>query len=47
MRDDTGALSEEQLDYLARLFNEEVTFSRHMGARVEEVEPGSDRAACR
>ena len=40
MSDDTIALSEEQLDHLARYFNEEVTFSRHIGARVEEVEPG-------
>ena len=40
MSDDGGTLSEEQLDQLARYFNEEVTFSRHIGARVEEVEPG-------
>ncbi len=40
MSDDTIALSEEQLDHLARYFNEEVTFSRHIGAKVEEVEPG-------
>ena len=40
MRDDTGTLSEEQLDHLARHFNEEVTFSRHIGAKVEEVRPG-------
>jgi uncharacterized protein (TIGR00369 family) len=38
--DDTVALSEEQLNYLAQYFNEEVTFSRHIGAKVEEVEPG-------
>jgi uncharacterized protein (TIGR00369 family) len=38
--DDAIALSEEQLDHLARYFNEEVTFSKHIGARVEEVEPG-------
>jgi uncharacterized protein (TIGR00369 family) len=38
--DDGGTLSKEQLDYLARYFNEEVTFSRHIGAKVEEVEPG-------
>jgi uncharacterized protein (TIGR00369 family) len=38
--DDTIALSEEQLNHLARYFNEEVTFSRHIGARVEVVEPG-------
>lgn len=40
MSDDTIALSEEQLDHLARYFNEEVTFSRHIGAKVEDVEPG-------
>ena len=40
MSDDAIALSEEQLDHLARYFNEEVTFSRHIGAKVEEVEPG-------
>ena len=40
MREDDGMLSEEQLDHLARYFNEEVTFSRHIGAKVEEVGPG-------
>ena len=40
MREDGEALGEEQLDHLARYFNEEVTFSKHIGARVEEVEPG-------
>jgi len=41
VRDDGGvALSKEQLENLARYFNEEVTFSRHIGAKVEEVEPG-------
>ena len=40
MREDGGTLSEEQLDHLARYFNEEVTFSRHIGAKVEEVGPG-------
>ena len=40
MRDDAIALSEEQLDHLARYFNEEVTFSKHIGAKVENVEPG-------
>src|ERR671920_1217377 len=40
MSDDVGTLSEEQLEHLARFFNEEVTFSRHIGAKVEEVEPG-------
>jgi uncharacterized protein (TIGR00369 family) len=40
VRDDGGALSEEQLEHLTRYFNEEVTFSRHIGAKVEKVEPG-------
>lgn len=40
MRDDGATLSEEQLDHLARYFNEEVTFSKHIGAKVEDVEPG-------
>jgi uncharacterized protein (TIGR00369 family) len=37
---DVDTLSKEQLDHLARYFNEEVTFSKHIGAKVEEVEPG-------
>ncbi|MCA1729678.1 MAG: PaaI family thioesterase [Actinobacteria bacterium] len=40
MEDDVGTLSEEQLDHLAQYFNEEVTFSKHIGAKVEEVGPG-------
>jgi uncharacterized protein (TIGR00369 family) len=40
MREDGGTMSEEQLNHLARYFNEEVTFSRHIGAKVERVEPG-------
>ncbi len=40
MREDGGTLSEEQLNQLARYFNEEVTFSRHIGAKVESVEMG-------
>jgi uncharacterized protein (TIGR00369 family) len=40
VRDDVEALSKEQLDHLARYFNEQVTFSRHIGAKVEDVEPG-------
>ena len=40
MRDDGVALSKEQLEHLTRYFNEEVTFSRHIGAKVQEVEPG-------
>jgi uncharacterized protein (TIGR00369 family) len=38
--DDVETLSKEQLNHLARYFNEEVTFSKHIGAKVEEVEPG-------
>jgi uncharacterized protein (TIGR00369 family) len=41
MSDDAIALSEEQLDHLVQYFNEEVTFSRHLGAKVEQVEAGS------
>ena len=33
-------LDEDQLKELARYFDEEVTFSKHIGAKVEEVEPG-------
>jgi uncharacterized protein (TIGR00369 family) len=40
VKDDGVALSKEQLEHLSRYFNEEVTFSRHIGAKVEEVEPG-------
>jgi uncharacterized protein (TIGR00369 family) len=40
VRDDGGTLSEEQLEHLTQYFNEEVTFSRHIGAKVEEVGPG-------
>ena len=40
MEDGKEALSEEQLEKLARYFDEEVTFSRHIGAKVQEVEPG-------
>jgi uncharacterized protein (TIGR00369 family) len=40
VRDDVRALSEEQLDHLTQYFNEEVTFSRHIGAKVEDVERG-------
>ena len=40
MSDDVETLSEDQLDHLARYFNEEVTFSKHIGAKVEEVQPG-------
>jgi uncharacterized protein (TIGR00369 family) len=40
MSDDVETLSEEQLDNLASYFNEEVTFSKHIGAKVKDVEPG-------
>ena len=40
MSDGRGALNGEQLERLARYFDEEVTFSKHIGAKVEEVEPG-------
>jgi uncharacterized protein (TIGR00369 family) len=35
-----GELNAEQLERLASYFDEEVTFSKHIKARVEEVEPG-------
>ena len=34
MSDDTIALNEEQLDHLARYFNEEVTFSKGHRTKV-------------
>jgi len=37
-------MDKEQLSRLARYFDEKVTFSRHIGSRVEEVEPG--KAVC-
>ena len=40
MINDRGTLSDGQLEHLARYFNEEVTFSKHIGAKVERVEPG-------
>ena len=40
MRGEAETLSQEQLDQLARYFNEEVTFSRHIGAKVAEVQRG-------
>ena len=40
MRDSVRALSEEQLDHLTQYFNEEVAFSRHIGAKDEDVERG-------
>jgi uncharacterized protein (TIGR00369 family) len=38
--DNGGTLSEAQLEHLTQYFNEEVTFSRHIGAKVEQVESG-------
>jgi uncharacterized protein (TIGR00369 family) len=40
VREDGSVLSKEQLGHLTQYFNEEVTFSRHIGAKVKEVEPG-------
>jgi uncharacterized protein (TIGR00369 family) len=40
MKRGNGGLSAEQLSALSRHFEEDITFSRHMGARVEDVEPG-------
>ena len=34
------SLNEEELAELARYFDEDVTFSKHIGAKVESVEPG-------
>jgi uncharacterized protein (TIGR00369 family) len=39
--DRIGTLDREQLDRLAQYFDEAVTFSRHIKARVEKVEPGN------
>jgi len=44
MGEDTGTLSNEQLTRLAQYFDEKVTFSRHLGSKVEVVEPG--KAVC-
>ncbi len=35
-----GELNAEQLERLASYFDDEVTFSKHIKAKVEEVEPG-------
>lgn len=40
MDNDGKPLDEDQLKELARYFDEEVTFSKYIGAKVEEVEPG-------
>ena len=39
-KDGVGELNREQLDHLTNYFNESITFSRHIKAKVEEVEPG-------
>ena len=36
----TGELNQEQLQRLASYFDEEVTFSKHIKIRVEDVQPG-------
>ena len=38
--EEATAMDREQLARLARYFDEEVTFSKHIGAKVEDVEPG-------
>src|SRR5215210_143201 len=38
-------MDRDQLTRLAQYFDERVTFSRHIGSKVEEVEPG--KAVCR
>ena len=40
MENGGNPLNDEQLKELARYFDEEVTFSKHIGAKVEEVEAG-------
>lgn len=42
--EDKRLLDERQLTRLAQYFDEKVTFSRHIGSKVEEVEPG--KAVC-
>src|SRR5215217_4570826 len=44
MEETVGSLDKEQLTRLAEYFDEKVTFSRHIGSKVEEGEPG--RAVC-
>ena len=44
MEETVGSLDKQQLTRLARYFDEKVTFSRHIGSKVEEVEPG--KAVC-
>lgn len=40
MSENGGELDKEQLTKLARYFDEIISFSRHIGSKVEEVEPG-------
>jgi uncharacterized protein (TIGR00369 family) len=40
MKETVGSLDGEQLTLLAQYFDEKVTFSRHIGSKVDEVEPG-------
>ena len=40
MKETVGSLDKEQLTLLAQYFDEKVTFSRHIGSKVDEVEPG-------
>ena len=44
MEETVGSLDKDQLTRLAQYFDEKVTFSRHIGSKVEEVEPG--KAVC-
>ncbi len=37
---DTGAPDEERLTKLAKYFDEAISFSRHIGSKVDKVEPG-------
>jgi len=44
MEETIGNMDSDQLTRLAKYFDEKVTFSRHIGSKVEKVEPG--RAIC-
>jgi uncharacterized protein (TIGR00369 family) len=44
MAETVGNMDKDQLTRLAQYFDERVTFSRHIGSKVEEVEPG--KAVC-
>lgn len=39
-RPSSGETEEERLTRLARYFDEEISFSRHIGSKVDKVEPG-------